>query len=319
MKNLYLKLRSFLSPLKIWYYSKQSPFKLADKDYNKFMKKSTGINWEHPSDLIEKIYWLQMFTDTSLWTKCADKYLVREFVKERGCEKILNELYGKWDTESDIDWEGLPNSFVLKLNNGCGNVYIVKDKSNANWEEIKKQIHQGLRIRFGDVNAQLHYTYIKPCIIAEKLLINEEDPDKSLVDYKIWCINGEPQFVLVVYERNNHSHYKLGVYDLEWNDIYKQAFDSSSRHYHETHIPKPKSLDKMLTLAKVLSKGFEEVRVDLYEVSGEPMFGELTFTTGYGYWSNDFYLNMGRKLDISKVHRLTKPNKPASYNLFHVL
>lgn len=319
MKNLYLRIRSFFSPLKIWFYSKRNPFKLADKDYNKFMKKSTGINWDHPGDLIEKIYWLQMYTDTSLWTKCADKYLVREFVKERGCEDILNELYGKWDVENDIDWEGLPNSFVLKLNNGCGNVFIVKDKSKANWKEIKKQIRQGLRIRFGDVNAQLHYTYIKPCIIAEKLLINEDDPNKSLVDYKIWCLNGEPQFILVVYERNNHSHYKLGVYDLEWNDIYKQAFDSSSRHYHESHIPKPKSLDKMLTLAKVLSKGFEEVRVDLYVVSGEPMFGELTFTTGYGYWSNDFYLKMGNKLDLSDAHRLTKPNKPAPFSLFNNL
>ena len=314
MKNLYLRLRSFFSPLKIWFFSKKNPFKLADKDYNKNMKKSTGINWEHPGDLIEKIYWLQMYSDTKLWTKCADKYRVREYVEGKGFTSSLNELYGKWDSEKDIDWDSLPNSFVLKINNGCGNVFIVDDKTRADKGAIKKNLHQMFRIRYGDENAQLHYTYIKPCIIAEKLLVNEENPDQSLTDYKFWCLNGVPQFILVVYNRVNHN-YQLGIYDLEWNDIYQKAFDKNSRHYHESHIPKPKSFDKMLEMAKALSLDFEEVRVDLYEIAGNPVFGELTFTTGYGYWTNDFYQQMGEILDLSKVKCLPTPNKPARYSL----
>lgn len=315
MDKIYKSLRSFLSPIKVWFYSKSNPFKLADRDYKKMMKKSNGIDWSNPKDLIEKIYWLQMYTDTSLWTKCADKYLVREFIKEKGYGEILNELYGKWDSEKEIDWGSLPNEIVLKINNGCGNVFIIKDKTKVNKDEIGQQLHQGLRIRFGDGNAQLHYTYIKPCIIAEKLLINTEDPNTSLIDYKIWCLNGKPQFVLVVYDRNNHSNYKLGIYDLEWNDIYQRAFDKNSKHYHESNIPKPKSFDKMVEIAKALSSDFEEVRVDLYEVAGQPIFGELTFTTGYGYWTNDFYRELGDILDLSKTKYLSKPNKPAPYPL----
>ena len=101
---------------------------------NSIYKKTFGknINWNNPKTLIEKIYWMQLYTDTSLWTLCADKYAVRQFVLDRGCGEALNTFYGKWDNATQINWDELPNSFVLKTNNACGQIVFVKDKNKLN-------------------------------------------------------------------------------------------------------------------------------------------------------------------------------------------
>ena len=307
-------IRQLMSPLKQWYYSIQDPRKLASCDYNRFMRK-WGVNWDNPKDLIEKIYWLQLYSDTSLWTLCADKYLVREYVKSKGCDNYLNDLYGVWKSEKDINWERLPASFVLKVNNGCGDTIIVKDKSTINQTEICKKLHRNLRLRYGYSNAQLHYTHIPPRIIAEKLLVNADCPNESLVDYKIWCINGKPLFVLVVSQRTKDG-YHLNVLDLDWNNINHEAFDKSSKHYNPIEIPKPKSLDEMISVAKLLAAGFPEVRIDFYEINKRPVFGEMTFTTGYGYWKHEFYDKLGAMIDLSKISKRDKINRAATYKLF---
>lgn len=307
--------RHWLSPLKVWYYSLLPPKKLADKDYKKFMHSDKGINWNNPHDLIEKIYWLQLYTDTSLWTLCADKYNVRFFLKERGCSKYLNELFGVWTSEKEIDWNKLPSSFVLKVNNGCGDTILVKDKSKINTEEIKAILHRNLKIKYGYSNAQIHYTHIKPCIIAEKLLENQDNPNESMVDYKIWCINGEPKFILVVSNRTK-AGYHLNVFDLKWNNINHLAFDKTSKHYSPINISRPQSLNEMINVAGKLANGFPQVRIDFYEYDNKPIFGEMTFTTGYGYWTREFYNNIGDMIDISKIETMSKINRVAKYRIF---
>lgn len=284
---------------------KFKPEIIANIDYKSVFKKN--INWDNPTDLIEKIKWLQLYSDTTLWTKCADKYLVREYVKEKGCEDTLTELYGRWDNAKDIDWSKLPNSFVLKTNHGCGHVILVKDKNTLNISQIVKQLNRWIRIKYGFFNAQLHYTKIKPCIIAEKMFINKNESNKSLIDYKIWCFHGVPEFVLVVYDRTEES-YSLSSYDLDWNNISNNTFNKNDRHYSGAEISRPESLHKMIEVAKKLSKDIPQVRVDFYDIDGDVIFGEMTFTTGFGYFSKDFYNYLGSKINLEEVKKISKVN-----------
>lgn len=282
------------------------PKYLANMVYRSIFRKD--IAWDDPQDLIEKIYWLQLNTNTSLWTKCADKYRVREFIKSRKCEAILNTLYGMWEKADDIDFDSLPDSFVLKTNNSCGQIIIVKDKSKLNIEDTKRKLNQWLKYVYGYYGAQLHYTRIKPCIIAEKLLTNSHDSEKSLIDYKIWCFNGQPECILVASNRskssvNENGGYTLSMYDTNWNNISERALNKNNVHYGGNDIKKPESLEKMLEYAMLLSKGFPEVRVDFYEIDDKPIFGEMTFTTGYGSYAREFYQYLGSKIELSKINR----------------
>lgn len=288
---------------------------LLKKDIHSYINKiyrrnfKRDINWENPVNLIEKIYWMQIYTDTSLWTRCSDKYIVREYVKEKGCEETLNTLYGKWDNAEDIDWDSLPESFVLKTNNSCGQVILVRNNKELDIPKTINQLNYWLNLNYGYKGAQLHYTKIKPCIIAEELFENKNNPKQSLVDYKIWCFNGVPECVLVVYNRSQNG-YSLLSYDLEWNNISEKTFKLDTPSYIPEEVPKPKSLDQMIKYSKILSKGILQVRVDFYDIDGEAVFGEMTFTTGYGYYSDEYYDYLGSKIDLNMVKKLDQPNSP---------
>ena len=255
----------------------------------------------NPHNLIEKIFWMQLHSDTSMWTMCADKYSMREYVKECGYEDFLPQNYGKWDKAEDIDFDALPKGFVLKTNNGCGTVMVVKDKNKLDTKKVKKKLKQWLYIPFGYSGAELHYTRIKPCIIAEELLSQDEDQKLfspgSMVDYKVWCINGETQSILVVFDRQKDG-YCLDLYDTEWNRMSDKLKNNGHFRFCEMKLPKPKCLDKMLLIAQGISKRFPEVRVDFYVVANKPIIGELTFTTGYGYFTDEYYDYLGHKLKL---------------------
>lgn len=285
-----------------------NPKKEANRAYKIFFKKE--INWDNPKNLIEKIYWLQFNTDTSLWTKYADKYLVRDYIKECGYEEHLPQLYGKWDSANDIDFNELPNSFVLKTNNGCGTVLVVKNKSELNIKSTRKKLNRWLSIPYGYGAAQLHYTKINPCIIAEELLIQSKEDSlispNSLIDYKVFCINGEPQSIWVAYNRTHNGGVDMTLYDLNWNKDDKNLVSSDYYTYSEKDIPKPKCLDEMLEMSRKLSKPFSQVRVDFYVINNKPYIGELTFSTGWGYFTYDYYDYLGDKIDLSNVKQTSK-------------
>lgn len=263
-------------------------------------------NLENPSNLIEVIYWLLLNTDTSMWSRCADKYAMRSYVEECGLGEFLPKNLGKWDKADDIDFDKLPDQFVLKANNGCGTVLIVKDKSTIDENKIKKKMKQWLNVPFGWSGAELHYTQIKPCIIAEELLFQDEEQKvyspNSQVDFKVWCINGEPENVLVVFNRSD-AGYSLDLYDTKWERMTDKMKKNGHYILRDEAIPRPKSLDDMLSIAKKLAAPFPEVRVDFYEVNGKPVIGELTFTTGFGYFSDAYYEYLGKKVDLTKVKR----------------
>ena len=264
-----------------------------------------NIDFQNPKNLIEKIYWLQLYSDTSLWTKCADKYLMREYVKSKGCEEYLPKLYSKWDFAKDIDITELPSKFILKTNNGCAQCYIVKDKEKVNVSLIRKTFKKWMSIPYGFSGAQLHYTRIKPCIIAEELLEQGEELDSlsplSLVDFKVWCFNGKPESIWVAYNRKP-GNVSMSLYDINWNPLPDKLVSTNSDTYHpEVHIPKPKCLEKMIDIAKTLSADFLEVRIDFYVIRNKPIVGEMTFSSGFGYFTEEYYNYLGGLIDLSMV------------------
>jgi len=279
---------------------KKDPHLAANEEYRAVFHKD--INWDNPTNLIEKIIWMQFNTDTSFWTLCADKYRVREYIEEKGYGEYLPNLYGHWDKVEDIDFDSLPNQFVLKANNGCGTVLIVKDKNKINIKESKTMLAKWLKEPFGYMGAQMHYLRIKPCIIAEELLHNDYEgiSPNSMIDFKVWCINGVPESILVVFDRRNDI-YCLDLYDLTWNRKLDCLFFNGHYEFRQSLLPKPKCLDLMLTIATNISKSFPEVRIDFYVVSDRPVVGELTFTTGFGYFTNSYYDYLGSKIDLNNL------------------
>lgn len=286
---------------------KINPEKEVDRCYYSSFHKHWNPN--NPQDLIEKIFWLELYTDTSLWTKCADKYRVREYIGQLGLDQYLPKNYGSWYNITEIDFGALPNEFVLKSNNGCGTVMVVKNKKNIDIKKTKNILQQWLRLPYGAENAQMHYMAIKPCIIAEEMLsqsayLNRISPN-SMVDFKVWCLNGEPENILLVYDRSKDG-YCLDLYDTKWNRLDNKLNKGWHFNFREESVMRPDCLTEMLAIAKKIAEPFPEIRVDFYIVNGKPVIGELTFSTGYGYFTYDYYKYLGEKVDLSKVKQIRR-------------
>lgn len=258
------------------------------------------INWQNPVDINDKINILKLTSDTKEWTRLSDKFLVREYISEKGLSDILVPLYKKYDKACDIRLEELPDSFVMKTNHGCGEVLIVKDKSKIDENNLRKKMDDYLQYRYGLHQAEYHYLDITPCIIVEQLLSeNDNSISNTMIDYKIWCFDGKPYCLFVCFNRGAVTN--VALYDLEWRYI-KNGLKNSN-HFIETPgvVPRPQNLDMMLRYASILSQGFPEVRVDLYNVNGKIYFGEMTFTSLGGfmnYYTDDFLKQLGNQIKI---------------------
>ena len=271
---------------------------LYKEAYGKF------LDWKHPITLNEKIQWLKFNSDTSNWALLADKYRVRKYVEERGFKDTLVKLYGVWETADLIDWDSLPQKFVMKVNNGCGDVRICTDKSKIDRNEWSNHFNHALKIKMGYDRAELHYNKIVPCIIAEELLDSEmqQSYSVSLIDYKVWCFEGEPHNIFVCSNRLNHK-YEISDYDLNWvSHSNRLCYDDTARPLSKP-IDKPKSFEKMMACARALSKGHHQVRVDFYEVDGKLYFGEMTMTGAAGFmthFTDEFQIIMGDMIKLGK-------------------
>ena len=264
-------------------------------------------DFRNPKSLIEKVYWLQLNTDTSLWSVCADKYRVRDYIKEKHLERYLNDLYGVWNSPQEIDSYSLPDRYVLKTNNGCSQTIFCDGNTPLNFDYVKRKLKWWNRHRFGFSGGELHYLNIPRKIIAEKLLPIPEG-ETSMVDYKIWCFSGEPYCVFVTYGRRNGT-FRTALYDLDWKPMFQYLKNTKRAIFDPSvSILRPKCFDEMLLLAKRLSEGFPEVRIDLYDVNNSPIFGEMTFSTGFGYFTDEFYRILGDKVVLP--NKRTSKNKP---------
>ena len=288
--------------------SRISPKAYSNILYQRTFKKK--IDWDNPKDINEKIQWLKFNSNTTKWAEYSDKYLVRNHIEACGLKNILIPLLGKWKRAEDIDWEALPNQFVMKTNHGSGDVLICHDKSKINLTEWTHKFHRLLKSSFGYECAEPHYNKISSCIIAEELLDNiVPEISSSIVDYKIWAFDGKPAYIFVCYNRTPQS-LELGLYDLDWN--FHQEYLLSTPHYiiGDKPMPRPEALDAMLEVASILSKGFPELRCDLYTVGKKVYFGEMTFTPAAGlidYYTPEFLGILGDLciLDNNKINILT--------------
>lgn len=264
-------------------------------------------DFEHPKDVNEKINWMKFYGDTSLWPLLADKYRVREYVKECGLEDCLIPLIGKWDSVDEIDWDSLPQQFVMKCNNGSGDVVICKDKSKLNIAETKMHFRKHLNEQLSVLSGEPHYAEIKPCIIAEELLDASTQPchSTSLIDYKIWVFDGTPMFVWCTWNREKY-HANVATYDMNWH--FHPEWSVWTNHYvmPKEHIPCPSCFGRMIDVAGKLGKGQPVARIDLYVCDDKVYFGEITMTSQGGY--QDFYtqefLNKMGELTVLPIDKL---------------
>lgn len=228
-----------------------------------------------------------------------DKVLMRDYVKEKGLERVLLKHYGVWDTPEEIPFDNLPDKFVLKSNNGCGNHVICYDKSKLVKAQAIQTLHNA--IEYGLHGVEPHYHHIVPKVFAEELI---ETPDKLMpTDYKFTCVGGEIMDVFVATERSTNTKYC--TLDLEWNTL---------PYTKENFLPKvkpvkPSLLKDMAEIARILSEDFDFVRVDLYEYHNQVYISELTFFPWgallYSY-TDDAIKQYGEKWHASKDKKQNK-------------
>lgn len=237
------------------------------------------LDLKNPRGMNEKLMWLKLYryADDPLVAQCADKYAVRQYVEACGCGDTLNEIYGAWEKAEDIPWDELPDAFVLKCNHGCGYNLICPDKAACDRGRISRMLENWIREDYWLSLGELHYRHIPKRIICEKFL------GEKLIDYKIYCFHGAPKFVMVCIGRDSglpsHSgceEPRFYFFNEHW-ELCRLTRDGRKAPEGFT-VPKPQNLDSMLSVAAKLSEPFPFVRVDLYDIAGQIVFGELTFT-----------------------------------------
>ncbi|MCI9401942.1 MAG: hypothetical protein HFJ07_19760 [Lachnospiraceae bacterium] len=254
---------------------------LDEKDYKEALQKryykifGRKINWDYPVTYNEKINCDKLKIHNDIRAKLVDKLMVKNWVKEKIGEEYVTRLYAVWDTADDINFEDLPNSFVLKVNNGSGRNIIVKDKQNIDKDLVRKQLGIWLSQNFAYVSLELQYKDVVPKIICEEYL---EGVAEEIYDYNIYCFHGEPEYIWCI-KGSHRPGCKASFYNKKWE---MQPF-SYGYPKDEEVAPAPAKLDEMLKLSRILCEDFEHVRVDWYNLpDGRVLFGEMTFTSWSG-------------------------------------
>lgn len=229
------------------------------------------LDLKNPKDFNEKIFYLLAYKYGDKEKMCADKFRMRDYVAKKGLENYLPKLYSVYSDARDIDFNKLPESYVLKPNNGCGGVFINTPFHTIDRKVAIKTLNKAMKTDYGKLTLEYQYRGIKPLIICEEYL----NDGKCLTpnDYKFYCTEGEAKCILVCTERDKSL--KLDYYDINWNKLKPQTLE---KYRSEKIIPKPKNLNKMIEIANKLSEGFPFVRIDLYDINGKIYIGEMTFT-----------------------------------------
>ena len=252
------------------------------------------LNLKNPQTFNEKLQWLKLYDRNPLYTKLVDKYEVRKYIAETIGKEYLIPLIGVYNNVEEIDWESLPNQFVLKCTHGSGANIICSDKSKLDIEDAKKKLKKWMKKNWYWFGREWAYKNVRPRIVCEKYMVDESGTE--LKDYKIFCFNGEPKLIQVDY--NRFSGHKRNLYDINWNYL---PVSIKYPSYPNIIITKPKKLKEMLELARLLSKDYPHVRVDFYYVNNKIYFGEMTFYHGSGFEKfipKEFEFKMGNLLKL---------------------
>lgn len=234
------------------------------------------LNFDNVQTYNEKLQWLKLYDRKPEYTKLVDKYGVREYIAETIGSEYLIPLLGVWDSFEDIDFSKLPNKFVLKYTHDSGSVFVCKDKSKIDYEQLKKDSKKWLKRNYYWVHREWPYKNVKPRIVCEQFISdNDQTPD----DYKVLCFNGKAKLIEVHMDR--FANHKQDIYDIDWNktDI-TQGYDEDSSYSIKE---KPKEFDRMIELSEKLAQNKAHVRIDWFVVNDKLYFGEITFYDGSGY------------------------------------
>lgn len=257
--------------------------KSADpREYPELLKiiyyEKTGkiLNLKNPKTFNEKIQWLKLYDNSPIKTVLTDKYLARNWIKEKIGEEYLVPLLGVYENFNEIDFDVLPEKFVLKCNHGSGYNLIVTDKSKIDYNDARFEFDNWLKTNFAFLNGfELQYLNIHPRIIAEKYLETED----GVKDYRFYCFNGKPLQVWVDIYSGTPAHLR-SIFDMNWKKLHFSCGWPDGEKQLET---KPKTFDEMKKLASVLSSDFTFVRVDFFEIKNKLYMGEMTFTPMGGF------------------------------------
>lgn len=254
---------------------------MDDKKFIEKMFKATmdyPLNLENPKSFNEKLQWLKLYDRNPLYTKLVDKYKVREYISEKIGEGYLIPLLGVWDDPEDIDFDSLPNKFVLKCNHNSGlGMCICTDKSKIDIKKVKNELKSGLAQNYYLNGREWPYKNVSRKIICEKYMTDETG--KNLRDYKFYCFDGKPKIVGIYQDRNSDKETTGDFFDMnfEWVDLRFGMPNALNKPQ------KPQKFQEMIKIAEILSEGMPEVRVDLYISNNKIYFGELTFFDGGGF------------------------------------
>lgn len=237
------------------------------------------LNLDNPKSFNEKLQWLKLYNRKPEYIIMADKVKAKEWVAERIGEEYIIPTLGVWDDPDDINFDALPNQFVLKCNHNSGlGMYICHDKNKMDVEGVKKKLRKGLEDNYYLYGREWPYKDIPRKILAEKFMADESG-DGDLKDYKLMCFDGKVFCSFVCSDRSNGKGLKVTFFDRDWK---KMPFE---RHYPAATdtIPKPSQYQEMIHLSELLSAKIPFVRCDFYEINGHLYFGELTFFPGAGF------------------------------------
>lgn len=236
------------------------------------------LNLNVPQTYNEKLNWLKLYYHNPLYTTLVDKVLVKEYVvKKIGREHIIPTL-GHWDSFDEIDFDKLPNQFVLKTNHDSGGIVICKDKATFDKEAAKKKLMKSLKHDYYRFSKEWPYKNVKRQILAEQYM--EDESGFELKDYKWFCFDGEAKILFIASDRQvKEVETKFDFFDVDFNHL-----PIINGHPNAVlPIPKPNGFEKMKELAQILSNGLPHVRIDFYDVNGQIYFGEMTFYHNSGF------------------------------------
>lgn len=267
------------------------------------LKTGKKLNLKNPKRYTEKLQWYKLHYRDSQMALCSDKFDVRMYVEKCGLGNILNELYGVYDTPDEINFDQFPQSFVLKdtLGGGGNSVILVQDKREMDEKAVREQMWSWVNEPINKKHPGREWVYDgrKHRIIAEKMLMDEKDAD--LPDYKFFCFGAKP-FCLYLMQNYtmNHSLGEMGFFDCEF-----QLLPARRKDFKPLCVipSKPQNFDEMVRISQILSKGFPHVRVDLFNINGKIIFGEMTFFNASGYTKfqpDEFDFILGEKFRLPK-------------------
>lgn len=268
---------------------------LSDKVYLRLKyrcRMGYWMNFSNPRTFNEKLQWLKLYDRNPEYTLMVDKVKVKDYVSEKIGEKYIIPTISVWNKAEDIDFDTLPNQFVLKCNHNSGGLFICKDKnkvSEEEWKKIKKGLSKSLNTNFYSLFREWPYKNVERKILAEQYMVDESGYE--LKDYKFFCFNGRVEYCKVDFNRS--TEHRANYYDSLWN---LQMFgEELCPPKFERNFPCPDNFSEMLELARQLANGIPFARIDFYSISGRTYFGEITFFPAAG-WGKFTPLDTDEKL-----------------------